>query len=115
MRATAFERLVSQAGYRGIEIEAGAVGLVIYGPTSTSVAQVAEQLAGAARLGDPSARAERVSVEADEPAATRFVSTVHVDWERFGVRPAKASAPCVMNLADWDDGADVVDPHARAS
>jgi hypothetical protein len=82
MRAAAFERLVAQAGYKNIQIEAGSVGLVVYGPTIASVAQVTAQLAGFAKLVDSGARAEDVCIDADEPTTTRFVATVRLDWNR---------------------------------
>ena len=87
-RAHTLEALVAKAGFKNIQIEAGPVGLVVYGPTQTSVAQVAAKMAEFAKLFDTHARAEAVCVDADEAPTSRFIATVRFDWNALSQEAA---------------------------
>jgi histidine ammonia-lyase len=87
-RAFTLEALVAKAGFKNIQIEAGQVGLVVYGSTQTSVAQVAAKMAEFARLFDSAARAEAVCVDASEASTSRFIATVRFDWNALSKEAA---------------------------
>lgn len=88
LRARTFESRLSALGVHGLEIEVGPVGFVIYGPSFSEVARGAALVAAWARLIDTSVRLDRVAVDVDEPAETRFVTTVHFAWDLVQSRAA---------------------------
>lgn len=77
------------------EIEAGPVGLVVYGPTSATVNAVTKSLARGPRTLGVAVRTSPAAADADEPEATRWWGTVEFDWDAM---PSSASA-CVAGLA----------------
>jgi ABC-type sugar transport system substrate-binding protein len=65
------------------EIEAGRVGLVVYGRTAEEVRSVAKGLAKAPRSLGVTVAVERVTQETDEPEETQFSAVVRFDWVAF--------------------------------
>lgn len=87
MRALTLEARLAQLGMP-VQVEAGPVGLVVYGASTACVATAAKQLVDWARLVDDGARCDRVAFDGEEPAETRFITTVHVCWARVPSRAA---------------------------
>ena len=93
LRAVRLTDLEMSYGRRGlvVEIEAGPIGLVIYGESRATVFVVAHESARAARrCGDARAEVEHVGIDADEPAATRWLACVTLDWAKQA-RPGEAA------------------------
>lgn len=82
VRASALEALHRETGLL-VEIEAGPVGLVVYGPSVAAVRAAAVSLVRSARTRDPKAELEPIGDDADEPAETRFYGVVRFDWAKF--------------------------------
>ena len=71
-----------------IEIEAGPVGLVVYGPSPAIVRKAAQSLASTPRVLGADVAVGPITVEPDEPKATRFWTTVEFDWSVIETRGA---------------------------
>lgn len=81
-RLSDLESRYAGAGLR-VEIEAGPIGLVVYGPDRSAVSRVAAECVAAARVdGDPLAEIEHIGVDDGEPPPTRWVAVVTFDWEK---------------------------------
>jgi hypothetical protein len=63
-----------------VEIEAGPIGLVIYGAGRQIVATIARKLVESARAKDPRAEVEYVGTDEKEPSETRWHAVVTFDW-----------------------------------
>lgn len=82
MNAKGLQKLYAAAGFP-VEIEAGNVGLVVYGPSPNTVRTVAENLIRSIRDRDPKVRRDEPSACQDEPPTTAYVCTVQFDWKKF--------------------------------
>lgn len=63
-----------------VEVEAGPVGLVVYGSDAATVRRVAQSLASTPRVLGGEVTVGPITVDQDEPEATRFWTTVEFDW-----------------------------------
>jgi len=67
-----------------VEVEAGPIGVVVYGASKHVVSTVATHLAESARARDPRAEVEFIGTDEGEPAETRWHAVVTFNWATMG-------------------------------
>ena len=82
-RMTALEERYAEAGLP-VEIEAGPVGVVVYGPARRVVESVCRALVETVRDVDTHAVIDGGGEDRDESSATRFWAVVTFDWNKIG-------------------------------
>ena len=81
MRAAAIEAIHRSAGLP-VEIEAGPVGFMVYGPSARTVMDSARALMRAIRQFDAAVLVDPVATEPDERPETRVFTSVRFDWSK---------------------------------
>lgn len=82
-RVTAIEGVFSAEGVH-VEVEAGPIGLIIYGDSQEAVTKVAKVVVASAHRVDKRAEVEHVGIDRAEPAKTQWHAVVTFDWSKMG-------------------------------